>query len=247
MIKRTVLPLVLFIFALAALTAASAASAANVFYPATYKGTPATGGTLEFDVSSDGTEIIRFALTKVPMPPCATITGSTTRKAAIVSDSFSNTQGLLHFSGSFLAGGQAQGSISYHRTEGLCDSQEVSWTASVPVLSPPVEPTPEPQPAPLPPPPPPDETPPQTQITSGPSGDVRKHRAAFRFSATEAGATFRCKLDEKAWHACESAQIYRALKRGRHVFKVQAIDVAGNIDPTPARRVWRIESTRAIK
>src|SRR4051812_12353510 len=218
----------------------AAASGANVLYPATYTGTPATGGTLEFEVSSDGTEVVRFALTKVPMPPCATITGSTTRKAAIVNDSFSNIQGLLHFSGSFLPGGQAQGTISYHRKEGLCDSQEVSWTASVPVPAPPVEPTPDPQPAPLPP-PPSDEPPPQTRITAGTSGTVHRRKAAFRFSAGETEATFRCRLDRHAWHACESAQTFRGLKEGRHVFAVEAIDAAGNVDPTPARRIWRVE------
>lgn len=238
LIRRSLASLALLLVPLAVPNAA--ACAANVIYPATYTGTPSTGGTLEFDVSSDGTDIVRFALTKVPVPPCATITGSTTRKAAIVNDSFSNVQGLLHFSGSFLPGGQAQGTISYHRKEPLCDSQEVSWTASVPVAAPPpVEPTPEPQPTP--PPPPADETPPQTQITAGPSGTVHKRKAAFRFSASEAEATFRCRFDGGAWQACESPRAFGGLKEGRHVFAVEAIDVAGNVDATPARRVWRVK------
>jgi hypothetical protein len=235
--KRVITLLALFAAQFAALPAA--ASAANVIYPATYTGTAATGGTVEFDVSADGTEIIRFALTKVPLPPCGTLTGQTPRKVPIINDSFSNTMGLMHFSGSFLTGGQAQGSMSFHRKDGTCDSQEVSWTASVPVPLP-VEPAPEPPPAPVP--PPPDETAPQTQITSGPSGVLHRRRATFRFSSTEAGSTFLCKLDAKAWRACEPAQVYRGLKEGRHFFRVKATDAAGNVDPTPAKRSWRVKT-----
>src|ERR1044071_6544626 len=109
------------------------ALASNVSYPATYSGTAATGGTIEFDVSPDGTEVIRFALNKVPLPPCGTITGQTGCMAAIVNDSFVNSNGLLHFSGSFPATQQAQGTISFHRKTVSCDSEEVSWTATAPI------------------------------------------------------------------------------------------------------------------
>jgi hypothetical protein len=235
--KRLVAALTFFLVLLAVLAATAPAS--NVLFPAIYKGTPATGGTMEFEVSADGTQIIRFALTKVPVPPCATITGETPRKVAIVNDTFSNSLGLLHFSGTFPALGQAQGTLSFHRKEGLCDSEEVSWTASAPLPSP-VEPPapPPPPPAPV---PPPDESAPQTQITSGPSGVVHRRRAVFRFSATEVGATFRCRLDDKAWGACESGWTYRGLKQGRHVFRVKATDEAENVDSTPAIRRWRVK------
>jgi hypothetical protein len=236
--KRLLAALTFFAVLLAVLAAAAPAS--NVLFPAVYKGTPATGGTMEFEVSADGTEVIRFALTKVPVPPCATITGETPRKVPIVNDSFSNSLGLLHFSGSFPALGQAQGTLSFHRKEGLCDSEEVSWTASSPVPLPVEPPAPPPPPAPL---PPGDETAPQTRILSGPSGVVHRRRAFFRFSAAEDGATFRCRLDDKAWAACESGWIYRGLKQGRHVFKVKATDAAENVDPTPAVRRWRVRSS----
>ncbi|MGN6556391.1 MAG: hypothetical protein ACTHLH_00060, partial [Solirubrobacterales bacterium] len=66
--------------AIASAVPAAAASASNVLFPATYTGTAATGGTVEFTVSPDGAEITRFALTKVPLPPCGTVTGETPRK-----------------------------------------------------------------------------------------------------------------------------------------------------------------------
>lgn len=52
--------------ALATLVAPALAS--NVSYPATYTGTTATGGTIEFDISPDGTEVIRFAAASKAAP-----------------------------------------------------------------------------------------------------------------------------------------------------------------------------------
>jgi hypothetical protein len=230
--KRGLALIALAAMGMAALVAS--APAANVSYPATYIGTAATGGTVEFDVSPDGTEVTRFALKGVPVPPCGTITGQTPRRVAIVNDSFSNTLGLLHFSGFFPAIQQAQGALSYHRKDGSCDSQEVLWTASTSVPPPAGS-------APPPPPPPPDLTPPDTKIKAGPSGTVRRREATLRFTSTDPGATFLCKLDRKSWRACESPWKYLGLKNGRHVFKVKAKDAAGNVDPRPAKRIWRVE------
>jgi hypothetical protein len=224
---------------------AAPALASNVIYPATYTGTAATGGTIELDVSADGTQVIRLALNKVPMPPCGTITGQTGRRALIVNDSFANSNGLMHFNGAFLAAQQARGMISYHGKTISCDSEEVPWTAVAPtppvdeesspsISPPPTTPTPAP-------PPPPDELPPRTKIKSGPSGTTPRKNATFRFFATEPGATFRCKLDRRAWRSCTSPQVYRDLSNGRHVFKVKATDTAGNIGLTPARRIWHIK------
>lgn len=217
----------------------AATLASNLIYPATYSGTAATGGTVEFDVSPDGSQITKFVLNKVPVPPCGTITGETPRKVAIVDDSFTNSMGLLHFSGTFPAAGQAQGSLSYHRKDGSCDSQEVFWTASAPLPSPVI---PQPPAPPPPPSPPADEPPPGTRITHGPSGTVHTRRATIRFTSNEPGSTFRCRLDGGRWRQCESAQFYGGLRDGRHVFEVKAIDSSGNADPTPAKRRWRVES-----
>jgi len=54
----------------------------------------------------------------------------------------------------------------------------------------------------------------------------------FRFAASER-ARFECKLDAKPFRRCRSPLRAR-LAVGRHVFRVVAIDAAGNRDKTPA-------------
>jgi len=81
-------------------------------------------------------------------------------------------------------------------------------------------------------------TPPQTRITKHPKRRTTKRRATFGFTSTAAGSTFQCKLDRRPWRACTSPERVR-VKPGRHVFRVRAIDTAGNRDQTPAKAVWR--------
>lgn len=88
-----------------------------------------------------------------------------------------------------------------------------------------------------------DNEPPNTSITKGPKGKIKKKNAkkvTFKFSSTEAGSTFQCKMDKGAWKLCTSPKVYRNLKRGKHNFKVRATDPSGNTDPTPAKRSFRI-------
>ena len=66
-----------------------------------------------------------------------------------------------------------------------------------------------------------------------------KRSVVFRFRSSEAGS-FRCSIDGRAFSRCRSPRTYRGLGRGRHVFRVRAVDEAGNFDPTPVRRVFRI-------
>jgi hypothetical protein len=233
------------------------ALAANVVYPATYSGKAVTGGTLELHVSPDGTEVTGLSIAKVPMPPCGTVTGSESgRPVPIVNDSFSNAAGLMHFGGSFLPSRRAEGTLTFHNKTTGCESEAVSWTATAPLppaeeepslppvsLPPPTPPAPSPPSAP---PPPPDETPPGTKIESGPSGTTHKETATYRFSATET-SSFRCKLDDRAWYSCTSAQVFRGLGDGRHTFEVKATDAAGNVDPTPARRIWHVKHAESNK
>jgi Ca2+-binding RTX toxin-like protein len=75
--------------------------------------------------------------------------------------------------------------------------------------------------------------PPNVLFTSG-----RRRAVRFFFVATEA-ATFRCRLDGKPFKPCGSPRLYR-LAPGRHVFRVFAIDLAGNRDGTPASIAMRI-------
>lgn len=85
-----------------------------------------------------------------------------------------------------------------------------------------------------------DKTPPDTKIVKGPPKKTHKTTVKFKFTATEAGSTFQCKLDRKPFKTCRSPKTYKKLKPGKHVFKVRAIDKAGNVDPTPAKRKFTV-------
>jgi CSLREA domain-containing protein len=87
----------------------------------------------------------------------------------------------------------------------------------------------------------PDTAAPETSIIRGPKSRSRSRVARFEFIATES-SSFLCKLDRAVVRSCRSPRVYRRLKVGRHVFKVWAIDIAGNKDSTPARFVFRITS-----
>lgn len=87
-----------------------------------------------------------------------------------------------------------------------------------------------------------DTTPPDTWVAKR----VMKRKPpiwVFSFGASEPGSSFRCKLDRHRFAACASHKLYKRLAPGRHVLRVVAVDVAGNVDPTPAvahfRMPWR--------
>jgi CSLREA domain-containing protein len=85
-----------------------------------------------------------------------------------------------------------------------------------------------------------DTTPPDTKITKGPPKKTHKTTVKFKFTSTEPGSTFQCKLDRKPFKKCSSPKTYKKLKPGKHVFKVRAIDRAGNVDRTPAKRKFTV-------
>jgi len=90
--------------------------------------------------------------------------------------------------------------------------------------------------------PPADTTPPDTTISSGPSGVTTATTASLSFTATEAGSTFECKLDSASWASCTSPKGLSALAIGSHTFSARAKDAAGNVDLTPASRSWTVEA-----
>jgi hypothetical protein len=100
-----------------------------------------------------------------------------------------------------------------------------------------------------------DTTPPETTITSGPSGqftpgllDLRGQPGpltndstpTFGFTSSEAGSTFACQTDGGAFHPCTSPFTTAHLADGQHSFAVRATDTAGNTDPTPASKVFTV-------
>ena len=82
---------------------------------------------------------------------------------------------------------------------------------------------------------------PDTKITKGPKKKSTKRTARLKFESTEAGSTFACSLDDKAFKPCTSPQKYKKLEPGKHTFEVRAIDPAKNLDPTPASRAWTVK------
>jgi hypothetical protein len=91
--------------------------------------------------------------------------------------------------------------------------------------------------------PPADTRPPDTRITAV-KVRTAKRKAVVRFTSTEPGSTFECRLDGTAYRACTSPWASPRLKPGRHVFSVRARDAAGNTDTTPAHQAFRVKRHR---
>ncbi|MBL8916117.1 MAG: OmpA family protein [Archangium sp.] len=88
-----------------------------------------------------------------------------------------------------------------------------------------------------------DTVPPDTSITSGPSGTTASTSATFAFTSPDATATFQCSLDGAPFTACASPNNLTGLADGSHTYQVRAVDPSGNVDPTPASRTWTVDTT----
>jgi Ca2+-binding RTX toxin-like protein len=123
-----------------------------------------------------------------------------------------------------------------------CESVEARNPNSFRPPDTPPDPEPEPE-APvvqieLPPPPPPtDGKAPNTRIRRRPAQllfvAAGRRKVSFVFSASERAVRFRCKLDRRPMRPCRSPRAY-LVAPGRHVFRVFAVDAAGNRDRSPA-------------
>jgi hypothetical protein len=78
-----------------------------------------------------------------------------------------------------------------------------------------------------------DTDPPAATITSAPTGATSSTSATFAFKSNE-GGSFQCRVDNAAFSACSSPRTVSGLGDGKHTFNVRAIDLVGNIQPTPA-------------
>jgi streptogramin lyase len=81
---------------------------------------------------------------------------------------------------------------------------------------------------------------PDVTFLTGPGTATKLNTATFTFTANEPGSSFECKLDKKAFTACESPRRVKRLKLGKHRFKVRAIDAAGNVDPSAAKDKFKV-------
>lgn len=88
-----------------------------------------------------------------------------------------------------------------------------------------------------------DSTAPRTRVTMGPGVKTRKRKAVFRFrdiTSDPPGTSFVCKVDKRKWKHCRSPFRAKHLKRGRHVVKIRATDLAGNVERRPVKRRFRV-------
>jgi hypothetical protein len=119
---------------------APAAGADSPIHPGIYKGTTATGGTVQFRVSADGTRVTSFRVTKVP-DTCGRLFDVTVDVAVpIVGERFSSgIPSGLALRGAFSASRRARGTVAYSvvnvRDDG-CEPKRVRWTATTPPRAP---------------------------------------------------------------------------------------------------------------
>ena len=75
------------------------------------------------------------------------------------------------------------------------------------------------------------DPPPDTTVGTAP---VAGDSATVSFSSNESGAQFECRLDGGRSTSCDSPAHFTGLPDGSHTLAVRAIDLAGNVDATPA-------------
>ncbi|MFK7803369.1 MAG: hypothetical protein AB8G95_17170, partial [Anaerolineae bacterium] len=92
-----------------------------------------------------------------------------------------------------------------------------------------------------------DKSAPNTTITASPPAVSPSSDASFTFSGADAPtgapsgvASFECQLDGGGFSACESPINFGGIPLGEHTFEVRAVDLADNIDPTPASYIWTV-------
>ncbi|MGC1164989.1 MAG: hypothetical protein WA862_02670 [Solirubrobacterales bacterium] len=83
---------------------------------------------------------------------------------------------------------------------------------------------------------------PVTRITFGPAFKTRARHPAFRFtdSTGQPGTRFICRVDRRQWKSCGSPVRLKNLRRGRHAFRVKAVNAVGVWEARPSRRVFKL-------
>jgi Tol biopolymer transport system component len=91
-----------------------------------------------------------------------------------------------------------------------------------------------------------DTTAPETSITSAPAGPTKDTTPKIKFASSEPGSSFLCRFDAEPFGPCTGpagSAPPAALAEGSHEFEVEATDKAGNLDPTPAKASFVIDTT----
>jgi hypothetical protein len=93
-----------------------------------------------------------------------------------------------------------------------------------------------------------DLTAPTASITSHPVDPSPGGSASFRYSSSEGGSKFECRLTplEGGFAACNTQpRVYSKLADGKYKFEVRAIDAAGNTQATPTPFAWTVDNSLA--
>ena len=85
-----------------------------------------------------------------------------------------------------------------------------------------------------------DTSPPETTVARGPGAKTRDTTPTFSVRVSEAFAALSCRIDGKPARRCGPFFTTRTLRPGRHSVSFAATDLAGNADPTPATRSFRL-------
>jgi uncharacterized repeat protein (TIGR01451 family) len=89
-----------------------------------------------------------------------------------------------------------------------------------------------------------DQNAPETSFAQMPANPSTTSNATFVFASNESGVVYECKLDGAAtFTACSTPHALTGLSDGAHALEVRAKDGVGNVDPTPARYLWTIDTT----
>lgn len=90
-----------------------------------------------------------------------------------------------------------------------------------------------------------DLIPPNTTIKTDLPAAINTGTVNFILSSTEPGK-FECQLNDQNWKACATDYHLKNLVGGEYLLSVRAIDLAGNIDPTPATYAWLIDKKKPV-
>ena len=95
-----------------------------------------------------------------------------------------------------------------------------------------------------------DTTPPDTVITRGAPALTVNYISVFEFTGSDNQTApieldFECSVDGGPFEGCDTLEEVEVLTAGEHTFAVRAIDLALNVDPTPALWTWIIDDMSA--
>ncbi len=85
----------------------------------------------------------------------------------------------------------------------------------------------------------PDTDPPKTTLRLK-RKSKRSERATAILGSDEPGSTFECRFERHDWKPCGAKRKLEQLDPGRHRFRARATDLAGNTDPTPAKKRFKV-------